>query len=343
VLKEIDGVKIGILGLVPEDVVELTPLDARVGLYVESMVQSTLRQARLLRSLGASMIVVLTHQGIDCVSPLSQATGLPAGKVNFDPTVAEACKPSGVLGNFLQRLPQGLVDVVVGGRHHQKMANFFNGTLLLSGFEDGKSFNLAEFYFDREGKLLSERTVVHQPVLTCHEFFKETNDCFTGDPSVDHRERVPARFLGREVAPVPEFRTKFGTYFKAERAPAPAPLPSLLEASGAQLVYALPELIESTQWLKVRVPGRELARILEQDFNLGHHHWHPVPWKKTAGQLRLNIGTEAFDTESEYELLAELGSLRSDLRLQRFIGLASSRSFDTGDEVSTSAAAPQRQ
>jgi 2',3'-cyclic-nucleotide 2'-phosphodiesterase (5'-nucleotidase family) len=48
-IKEINGVKIGIMGILPDDIVTQTPVDNRVGLYVENMLQSTLRNARLLR------------------------------------------------------------------------------------------------------------------------------------------------------------------------------------------------------------------------------------------------------------------------------------------------------
>src|SRR5690606_1481839 len=66
VMKDLGDVKVGIIGLLPDDIATLTPVDNRVGLFVEGMLQSTLRQARLLRSLGADIIVVLTHQGIPC-------------------------------------------------------------------------------------------------------------------------------------------------------------------------------------------------------------------------------------------------------------------------------------
>ena len=71
-IREVNGVKVGILGLIPDDVVELTPIDNRIGLYVDSMLESTLRQSRLLRSLGAEIIVVLTHQGLTCGEELAQ-------------------------------------------------------------------------------------------------------------------------------------------------------------------------------------------------------------------------------------------------------------------------------
>jgi 2',3'-cyclic-nucleotide 2'-phosphodiesterase (5'-nucleotidase family) len=58
IMKEIDGTKIGIIGLVPDDVVSQTPVDNRVGLYVESMLQSTLDANR-----GKIILVTRTCSG----------------------------------------------------------------------------------------------------------------------------------------------------------------------------------------------------------------------------------------------------------------------------------------
>ena len=84
-IKEINGVKVGIIGLIPDDVVTQTPVQNRIGLYVENMLQASLKQARLLRSLGAEIIVALTHQSLDCSTKLSDEMKLPPLKVNFDP------------------------------------------------------------------------------------------------------------------------------------------------------------------------------------------------------------------------------------------------------------------
>ncbi|MGE3610346.1 MAG: hypothetical protein AB7I27_12210 [Bacteriovoracaceae bacterium] len=199
-MKEIDGIKVGIIGLIPDDIATLTPTHNRVGLYVESMLQSTLRHARLLRSLGAEIIVVMTNQGLDCGDVIADKKNLPIEKVNFDPNDKNACDLNGELGQYLVRLPPYLVDVVFAGRNGKKTANYINSTLVLSGFSSGKSFSYVEFILDRKtNKLIKDETVVHQPVLFCHEFFKETKDCFSGDSSVNHKLRVPAKFLGKDI------------------------------------------------------------------------------------------------------------------------------------------------
>ena len=199
-LKSIDGLSIGMIGLVPDDIISQSPVKNRIGLYVENMLQSTLRHARLLKSLGADMIIVMTHQSIDCSTNLMNERNLPRGKVNFDPHDQKACLLNNSLGDYLKRLPPKLVDVVVGGRSHDKMANFVNGVLVIGGFTQGGALNFSEFVINTKTRKLNHaKTVVHQPIMFCHEFFKETNDCFTEDKTVNHKDRVKARFLGTEI------------------------------------------------------------------------------------------------------------------------------------------------
>jgi 2',3'-cyclic-nucleotide 2'-phosphodiesterase (5'-nucleotidase family) len=200
ILKSIDGINIGMIGLIPDDIVTQSPVKNRVGLYVENMLQSTLRHARLLKSLGADMIIVMTHQSLDCSTHLMAEENLPRGKVNFDPHDQKACLLNNSLGDYLKRLPPQLVDVVVGGRGEDKIANFVNGVLVLGGFSKGNSLNFSEFVINTKTRKLNlEKTVVHQPVMFCHEFFKETNDCFTEDKTVNHKDRIKAQFLGTEI------------------------------------------------------------------------------------------------------------------------------------------------
>lgn len=201
-IKSIDGINVGIIGLIPDDVAEQSPVKNRVGIYVESMVQSTLRHARLLRSLGADIIVVLTHQSLDCISNIINETQLPREKVNFDPLYSKACNLENELGEYMQRLPPKLVDIIIGGRSGDKMANFVNGLVILGGFPEGKAFNFSEFVINiKTRKLVTTKTVIHQPVYFCHDFFKESNDCFPHDKSVDHKIRTKAHFLGKVINP----------------------------------------------------------------------------------------------------------------------------------------------
>ncbi len=305
-IKEVDGVKIGIIGLIPDDIVTQTPVNNRVGLYVENMLQSTLRHSRLLKSLGADVIVVLTHPGIDCNTGTSSEAKLPVLKVNFDPAKENICDLKNPLGEYLQRLPRGLVDVVIGGRNGQKTANYINGVLVMAGLPDGKSFSYAELVINlKTRKLNPAKTIAHQPVFFCHEFFHETHDCFSEDESVDHKKRMSAEFLGQKIpsenltarldlpAPSHDEISKHMSDFKADI--------SFVQKSSGQ-----------TQLLMVKLTGRMLAKILEEDYNHGlEAHWWPSPFIIENNQLFITLSGGELDLQKTYRILTDLESAQA--------------------------------
>ena len=318
IIKETNGVKVGIIGLIPDDIVAQTPVNNRVGLFVENMLQSTLRHARLLRSLGADVIVVLTHQGIDCVSELASETKLPAKKVNFEPQREKVCDLKNGLGEYLERLPPQLVDVVIGGRNNLKMANFVNGTLVMGSFPDGRSFSHAEFVVNTKSKkIVPEKTVVHQPVYFCQEFFKETNDCFHEDESINHKLRVPTTFLGKpvvtsEVALIERIDTISPTK--------PVSISKSLVQFKADLSY-VPESSGETQLFVMAISGRELVRILEEDYNHDRKdHWQPSPFLLKDEELTISIAGMDLDLKKNYRVLTDLESIQKHRSLIKQVG-----------------------
>lgn len=306
IIKEVDGVKVGIIGLIPDDIVAQTPVNNRVGFFVENMLQSTLRHARLLRSLGADMIVVLTHQGIDCNTELSIAQKLPAAKVNFEPKLDNVCDLKNVLGVYLERLPPNLVDVVVAGRNHMKTANIVNGMVVMSGFPDGRSFNYSELVINtKTRKLNKEKTVIHQPVSFCHEFFKETSDCYFEDSSVDHKRRIPATFLGQKIL---ADQTAAAPDTKILKAANPA---KSIASFNADLSY-VPESSGDTQLFILKLKGHELVKVLEEDYNRGRTNlWQPSPFLMKEGELIVSIGGTDLDLNKTYSILTDLESVQS--------------------------------
>lgn len=318
IIKDAGGVKVGIIGLIPDDIVAQTPVNNRVGLFVENMLQSTLRHARLLRSLGAEVIVVLTHQGFDCARELASEAKLPLMKVNFEPQRENICDLKNVLGEYMERLPPQLVDVVVGGRNHLKMANFVNGTLVMGGFPDGKSFNYAEFVVNaKTKKIVPEKTVVHQPVFFCQEFFKETNDCFHEDESVNHKPRIPATFLGKPVVTSAVAQTERDETLNPSR---PLSVSKSLVQFKADLSY-VPETSGETQLYIMAISGRNLVKILEEDYNHDRKdHWQPSPFLLKNDELTISIAGLELDLNKNYRVLTDLESMQKHRSLVKQVG-----------------------
>lgn len=352
IIKDVNGVKVGILGLIPDDIAGKTPITNRVGFYVENMLQSTLKHARLVRSLGAEVIVVMTNDNLDCVSDLAAKMKLPLTKVNFEPSQSNICDLKSPMGQFLERLPPGLVDVVIGGRNDRKTANFINGTLLLAGFGEGKSFSFAEFIVDsKTKKVIPSRTVAHQPVMFCHEFFNATKDCYPYDSSIDHQKRIPATFLGQHIERNLELEKKFPNLSSDKNVSVlkNADLEKALSNFQVDLTYSR-DTSGDTQLFVIKLKGKELAQILDEDFNRKQgQNWFPSPYKVINEKIELHVGDTSFDLEKEYKVLTDLESIQKDHRLVQEILSQNSMALQNHswisfeeDSVSSSFAAQSR-
>lgn len=202
VVKKINGVKVGFIGLLSDEVPKKLDAATMNGLYLEPALQSLLKQSRVLKLKGAEVIVLMIHGGLQCGTERASKNSLPLSKVNFDTSDPSACAQNGDLASLIQRFPQGMVDVIVTGGSSNKVANTVNGIPVIQAFSQGRSFSRVDLVFDLVNKeILSDKTVIHQPIRLCHRFFKETQDCYTEDTSVDHRQLVPAKYLGEEIFP----------------------------------------------------------------------------------------------------------------------------------------------
>lgn len=334
-LKQVGELKVGVIGLIPDDIVGKTTVDNRLGLFVENMLQSTLRQARLLRSLGANIVVVITHQNIHCGYQVAKEKKLPLEKVNFEPHNENLCDLTGILGDYVKRLPPQLVDLVIGGRTEEKVANYVGNTIVMSGFPKGSSFSLVDFYFDKKSKqLIPELTQVYQPIMTCHEFFSATNDCYYRDPSINHSKRIPAIFFEKEIKPVDTNEKSSSTSIDWKKAK---------EELGVDLIFNLNNN-GYAKILRLEISGKELAQLLEEEYNLGNaQYWHPNPFAVKNDLLALYISGERLDQDKNYLIALDLESRNDSILFSKRLKDASYEilpnksfvDFSYSDQVST--------
>ena len=224
----------------------------------------------------------------------------------------------------------------------------------MGNFGDGQSFSYAELYVEAKSKKLrKEKTVVHQPIMFCHEFFKETNDCYHEDTSVDHKIRVPAKFLGLPVLPDSSLEEKFKTYLttkvlKTNRAP--ANVQPIMDLHEGNITYK-GKGSQNSKLLLVHVTGTELHALLENDYNNGlAGNWKPSPFKVEENSLTLSVQGSVIESAQTYTILASLEDLQGHLELKKFIGRASNKSLNNvswnepgsvDDKVSTALSASE--
>ncbi len=333
-LKEVNGVKIGIIGLIPDDFVSLTPIQVRNGLYIEGMLQSTLRQSRLLRSLGAEVIITMTHAGITCGEAIAQELRIPLSKVNFEVEKSEQCEQKGLIADYLQRLPRGVVDILITGRTLNKTANKINGVVVMSNFGKGSSLSFTELVYDKSKKQIDwNESRIHQPLLLCHEFFKETSDCYTDDPSVDHGPRIPAQLWETPIALDEMIKLKF-------------PLEASVHNIEIEEIKNLGDIVYYTNFagetpIKLKINGADLFHSLNHaNISSSLKDWINVELVNKSFQIK----GEKLLGNKIYTLVTSLEKMEKNLYLKKYVSSPLLSLISTAeiykDEVASIQAAP---
>lgn len=199
-IKEIRGVKFGYIGSLAQSDSKVIPEKNVPGLHIEHAAKNIIMSANSLRKQGAEVVVLIFSQGIDCTSLLSQELNLPAEKVNFYPHENKYCNNfKNELSQTLKLLPPNLVDVVFTSGMDTKVANFIEGIPVLQNWGNGQYLSWVDLYFDKKHNQIDRsKTVIHQPIQLCHQFFKDTEDCFTKEDFFN-KELMSAMFLGEKI------------------------------------------------------------------------------------------------------------------------------------------------
>jgi hypothetical protein len=202
-IKVINQSKIGIIGAIsPQIVMELDPLMTN-GLYFEKIFPSLLLEARKLKNQKVDAIVILLNSPVFCGTKRSEELKIPLNKVNFNPLDPNVCEQNGEVYELIEKFPPELIDVVVAGGAALKVSNRIKSVDVLQSFGHGKYFSWMELIIDNQAhQVVKNKTKIYQPIKLCHQFFKETEDCYSEDNSVDHRELIPMKFLGITYQPI---------------------------------------------------------------------------------------------------------------------------------------------
>jgi len=195
-LKEVNGVKVGVIGLSTPTTPTVTLGKNVESLMFPELAPTTVELAAQLRSEGAQIVVVLLHAGTGC-SCLSDAAPKPPPA--FDPMDLSTCNPKGELFRLIDALPEGTVDAAIAGHTHEYLAHFIRGVPSIQSSAYGVAFGVVELYWDRAaGRLARERTKIWKPVPVCRKVFASTGECQKEAPG----GTVAPTFLGEPMKPV---------------------------------------------------------------------------------------------------------------------------------------------
>jgi 5'-nucleotidase len=145
----LDGIRIGIVGVMTEHALQTTIAANTVGLRVAPLAPVITREATQLRADGAQLVIVLAHAGSRC-------------EEFDDPADLSSCRLDGEIMQVAEAIPAGLVDHIVAGHVHQGIAHVVNGIAVTSSYSNTRAFSRVDFSLDRStGELLERR--IFQP------------------------------------------------------------------------------------------------------------------------------------------------------------------------------------
>jgi len=201
-IKSAGDLKIGYIGLIAPNQVDNIDSKKLTGLYFEKLPVKLLKESTELRKLGADIIIAMISEGIDCTSQQSQELNIDENKVNFLPVDEKVCNQfENQTIEALKQLPPNYIDAVFTSGKNSKVANYIQGYPVIQNYDNGTDFSWLKLTYDfKQQRLIKDKTQILQPVSTCHNFFKETEDCYT-EEVLRNVEIKKARFLDEKIRP----------------------------------------------------------------------------------------------------------------------------------------------
>ena len=183
VLVDVQGITVGIIGATTERTKATTIASNFVGLETESLLVAITREARQLRSQGAQLVIVTAHAGSRCED-------------FTDPYDLSSCDMDGEIMRLANALPVGLVDHIIAGHKHERIAHIVNDISITSNLSQTRTFSRTDFLISRQtGDILSRQ--VYAPQTPCPFTSNSNDECAWKDGD----QVSVAHYEGRPVSP----------------------------------------------------------------------------------------------------------------------------------------------
>jgi 5'-nucleotidase len=134
-LVTVAGVKVGIIGVTTAGTLRATIAANVRGLAVTPLATAVTEEARKLRAAGAVAVIVAAHAGGSCTSW-------------SDPDDLSSCRAGSEIFELVQALPARLVDVVVAGHTHDRIAHRVSGVAVIESGANGRLFGRVDLTVD---------------------------------------------------------------------------------------------------------------------------------------------------------------------------------------------------
>ncbi len=159
-LARVGGVRVGVIGVTTAETLTTTIAANVRGLRIAPLADTIRAEAERLRARGAGVVIVAAHAGGVCH--------------RFDaPADLSSCAPNEEIFAVARALPPGLVDVIVAGHTHARVAHVVNGIAIIESHATGIAFGRVDLTVDRQtGRVVTAevrppRDMCARPEGTC--------------------------------------------------------------------------------------------------------------------------------------------------------------------------------
>ncbi|MGP1718010.1 MAG: bifunctional metallophosphatase/5'-nucleotidase [Methylophilus sp.] len=181
VIVDVHGIKVGLIGVLTLEATQSILIPVFDGLKLSPLDEAIRRQALLLRdkakaikAQGATIVIAVAHAGGHCSK--------------FDnPDDLSSCDHNAEIFEVARKLEPGLIDAIVGGHTHQKVAHRVNGIPIIQAGKNGETLARLDLAVDvATGKVFNNS--LKAPITICKKSPGASsceNTSYEGQPVID--------------------------------------------------------------------------------------------------------------------------------------------------------------
>lgn len=215
---QVGSLKIGVIGLTTTSTPFTTAFNVS-DLHFKSYGRITIDESQKLREAGADIVLLSCHVGMFCTE--GERYDLASLLLRNRKTVQKtSCNPRDELHSFVESLPKGAIDAVLGGHSHTIVHHWINDIPVLIGDQYARHFNVIYLTFDKINKrLLPENTIIEGPIPVCENLYPDERTCYpdntkTGNFTFNNEMIFPnVSFHGKVIEVDFEMKEELKFYF----------------------------------------------------------------------------------------------------------------------------------
>ncbi len=192
VMIDVQGVKVGIIGLITPQTPQTTNPVNVATLRFGSLIPEAAAAAQRLREKGAHLVIAVAHAGGKCA------------KLTDAHDTSSCDLQGGEIFEMLQGLPPKTLDAVVAGHTHAGVGHYVNGTPVIETFGLGRYFGTIDLLVDpKTHQVLADKTEIKPVIPICRRVEATTGGCDSRKlkelPKDKPAKLSAAMFMGEKV------------------------------------------------------------------------------------------------------------------------------------------------